>query len=873
MNPRIYEFHGGIHPPECKEQSTRTPIAQLPLPARLVVPLHQHKGAPAKVVVQVGQSVLKGELLAEAQGYVSAPVHAPSSGTVRAIEKRAIAHPSGLPELCIEIETDGQERWIELAPCPDYQSRSNQELLDIIYGAGVVGLGGAVFPTATKLGSRAKRKIHTLVINGAECEPYITADDMQMRERADQVVSGIEVLAHLLEPDQILVGIEDNKPQAIEAMRRAASGTRVEIRVIPTKYPSGDAKRLIRILTGISIPGGTLSVDEGILCVNTGTAAAVHDAVLLGRPLISRICTLTGAALSAPQNVEVLIGTPMQLLLEHAGLQPDALERLVMGGPMMGFTLDRLDLPVVKATNCLIAASREEFPPAPPAQACIRCGHCAESCPANLLPQQLYWYARSSEHEQLRHHNLFDCIECGACAYVCPSSIPLVQYYRAAKGEIREQELKTQKAEHSKARFEARQARLEALEAEKAAKRQANMARAAQLKNQQAAAPADDDKAAAIRAAMERAKARKADGTEQSPEQKKLKIQLAKLKAEIKKNQRKLEERSGTEQQALEQAIARLQEQQQQLTAQLEQAEQPAPVAQAPTSAADEKKQKIQLAMAKAAVKKLSRQLESAEGAEKTALEAELAAKQAELDALQAPATVPPATTTAATDHEAAAKKQKIQLAMAKAAVKKLSRQLENPEAAEKTALEAELATRQAELDALQAALNTQQAQASVATVPPATTSPAADHEAAAKKRKIQLAMAKAAVKKLGRQLETAEAAEKTALEAELATRQAELDALQAVCATPEAPAQEAATSIATADSLVDAEAQKKLKIKLAMAKAALKKAERALADALAGNSADQDALSAQVSQCRSDLDEAQQALESLNHGKIKEPV
>ncbi|TGD71177.1 electron transport complex subunit RsxC [Mangrovimicrobium sediminis] len=505
---KIHDFHGGIHPVENKHQSLHTPIRDAGIPAELTLPLSQHIGAPATPLVAVGERVLKGQLVAEATGLVSAALHAPTSGTVTAIEPRPIAHPSGLPAPCLVIASDGEDAWCELPPPCSFETLERPELLARIRAAGIAGMGGAGFPAAVKLGLKPGTQVETLIINGTECEPYITADDILMRERAAQIVRGAQILAHLVAPAETVIGIEDNKPEAIAAMCAAAEGTGIEIAVFPTKYPSGGEKQLIELLTGKQVPSGGLPMDVGVVCQNVGTAAAVADAVEHGRPLISRITTVTGAAVDEPQNFEVLLGTPMSHLLALAGYRAADNPRLVMGGPMMGFTVPDPGVPIVKTTNCILAPSAQELPAPPPAQACIRCGLCAEACPASLLPQQLYWFARGREFEKAEAHNLFDCIECGACSYVCPSNIPLVQYYRAAKAEVLQMRRDAQKAEHSRQRFEARQERLEREEAEKEARRAARK-QAAEEKARRAA-DAGSGEADPVQAAIERAQARKA---------------------------------------------------------------------------------------------------------------------------------------------------------------------------------------------------------------------------------------------------------------------------------------------------------------------------------------------------------------------------
>lgn len=523
-SPRsVYSFHGGIHPPEHKHESNQTPIEQAPLPPTLVLPLQQHLGKAAKPLVSVGDYVLKGQRIAEADGAISAHVHAPSSGTITAIEDRAIPHPSGLAGRCIAMQTDGEDRWCALEADEHYENLPVEKIREKIRDAGIAGMGGAGFPTEIKMHPPQQDKVNTLIINAAECEPYITADDRLMRERADELVRGIEIMAYALQPGECLIGIEDNKPEAIMALQKAVKDTRIEIVVVPTKYPSGGEKQLIKLLTDKEVPSGRIPADIGIVCQNVGTAVAIYRAVRFGEPLISRVTTLTGDQVARKGNVEALLGTPIQWLLQQYGYLATQPERIIVGGPMMGYALSSPDAPLVKTTNCLLAPSAEELPLAEPAQACIRCGLCVDACPAELLPQQLYWFARSQEHEKAEHHNLFDCIECGACSYVCPSAIPLVHYYRHAKSEIRQHRQEHEKSDRARIRFEARQERLEREKREKEAKRKARAeaaAKAQAAKQAAAAKPAPeqpdrnnpkaaqpDAKQAAIEAALERKQA------------------------------------------------------------------------------------------------------------------------------------------------------------------------------------------------------------------------------------------------------------------------------------------------------------------------------------------------------------------------------
>ncbi|WP_461481211.1 electron transport complex subunit RsxC [Porticoccus sp.] len=524
---KIWDLVGGVHPPENKHQSVQLPIGHLPLPDKLVIPLNQHIGAPPKLLVNAGDQVLKGQPLAEPHGMVSVGVHAPTSGTITDISDYPIPHPSGMSARCITLLPDNRDQWIDHAGVADFRSYSPAKLLELIREAGIAGLGGAGFPSAVKLSAR--KPISTLIINSTECEPYITADDMLMREHPQEIVAGIQILAYLLgEPEEILIGIEDNKPEAYEALQPWLQGTNIELVEFPTRYPSGGEKQLIQILTGKEVPSGGLPADIGIVCQNVGTTYAIQRAVCHGEPLISRVTTVTGRACTINRNYQALIGTSISHLLKHNGYDPQHCARLIMGGPMMGFTLTSTDVPVIKTTNCILAPSREELPAPPPAQPCIRCGMCAEACPASLLPQQLFWYAQSQNHERLEAHNLFDCIECGACSYVCPSNIPLVQYYRAAKGEIRKQAQEKIKSDRARARFEFQQARKEKEEAEKAAKREARKQAAEQARalaaDKPGTAPGPDD---IVKAAMARAAEQKA-----SPEEQRARLERGVARAE-----------------------------------------------------------------------------------------------------------------------------------------------------------------------------------------------------------------------------------------------------------------------------------------------------------------------------------------------------
>ena len=506
-------FPGGIQPPERKALSNQAALVEAPLPRRVILPLDQHIGLPAEPLVTLGQRVRTGEPIARAQGMISAYIHASITGTVSAIEEREVPHPSpAVGEhrtrcIIIDADSDGEleqkDDWLRMPPL-DWHTSDDEALIERLRESGVIGLGGAGFPTAIKAQRPEDSSIDTLIVNAAECEPYITADDLTLRTYSADILEGARMFARLCGAKHVLVGIEDNKAEAIEALHACSHGDPlITIKILPARYPSGGEKQLVQLLTGREVPSRGLPTDVGALCHNPGTLLAALRAVRDGEPLISRIVTLTGEALTHPGNVEARLGTPMHELLRFAGLQRERLTKLIMGGPMMGSSLplDRLysgDLPMIKTSNCLIAGTTQEFPSPPPEQPCIRCGACETACPVSLLPQQLFWFASSHEHDKAELFNLFDCIECGACAYVCPSHIPLVDYYRAAKNEIRTQDFEARRAEHARHRFEFRQARLAREEAEKEARRRARAQRYS-LETQQAPSPpstaADEAKA------------------------------------------------------------------------------------------------------------------------------------------------------------------------------------------------------------------------------------------------------------------------------------------------------------------------------------------------------------------------------------------
>lgn len=527
----LFKFKGGVKPPSNKKQSLGQAIANAPIPSYLAVPLHQNVGGTPHPIVEIGQKVLKGEKIGDADGWISAAVHAPTSGTVKEIGMYPAAHPSGLLTTCVVIEPDGEDRWIEHAKI-DHHDMSSDEIRRTLQEFGVVGMGGAAFPTHAKTQSARTSTMDELIINGAECEPYITCDDLLMRERAEEVLLGAGIFRDLLKPKKVIVGIEDNKPEAAAAMRAALDKlgpdfASFSVVLVPTLYPAGGAKQLIRVLTGKEIPAGKRSPDMGVQCFNVATVYSAWRALACGEPVISRIVTVTGNVGEA-RNFEVLIGTPMAELLTLAQPKEDT-DSIIMGGPMMGFMVPDVQAPVIKATNCLIAHSPTLFPAPPPEMPCIRCGACAEVCPHELQPFEMYWYSRAKNFSKVQDYNIADCIECGCCSYVCPSRIPLVQYFRFAKSEIWASNLDKQAAETAKSRFEFKQYREQREKQEKAeklakaaaahaAKKAAERAAVEQssttlgnnLTEQNAEAASQDPATAAKKAAIEAAMARAA---------------------------------------------------------------------------------------------------------------------------------------------------------------------------------------------------------------------------------------------------------------------------------------------------------------------------------------------------------------------------
>ncbi|WP_213865762.1 electron transport complex subunit RsxC [Vibrio crassostreae] len=599
----IWNFPGGVHPAENKKQSNTTDIVHARLPEEIVLPVKQHIGKPGNLLVAAGDTVLKGQQLTALDTGFTLPVHAPTSGVITAIEPRTTAHPSGLSEMCVVIKPDGLDTWIEKHPVEDFSTKTSDELLDVIRQAGISGMGGAGFPTAKKLQSGLGRT-DILIVNAAECEPYITSDDKLLQEHAEEVLKGIEVVEHILQPKLTVIGIEDNKPDAIKALEIAAKDKDIVIRVIPTKYPSGGEKQLIKILTNKEVPAGGIPADIGVLVLNVGSLYSIKRAVIDGEPVVNRVVTLTGKTFKQPRNVWALLGTPVHELLEEFGYKADKkLPRLILGGPMMGFTLPHANVPITKTSNCILAPTRREIAPSTYEMECIRCSACAEACPASLLPQQLQWHAKANELDKCEELNIKDCIECGACAFVCPSEIPLVQYYRQAKAEIKTRKDEAAAAERARIRFEEKNARMERDKAE----RENRFKKAADNRRKDMKSADGDD---AIAAAIARVKAQKAAADQAPNEEPTVKPAVAAAIAKAKAKQAAAQKADGAEPDNSEMSKLREERKRQARERKAQQAAADAP----DESSGDGKKDTVAAAIARAKAKK-AQQAESASDA------------------------------------------------------------------------------------------------------------------------------------------------------------------------------------------------------------------------------------------------------------------
>lgn len=491
---RLFAIRGGVHPETRKHLTAETDVITMPVPPLIRVPLQQHSGAMAEPLVARDDLVLKGQLIGRARGKMSANIHAPTSGRVIAVGHFTAPHPSGLPVPTITIRPDGEDRWGRRLPRLRPEFATPDEIAAQVEAAGIVGLGGAAFPAAVKLDQRKKYPLDTLLLNGAECEPYLTCDDRLMRENAEEIVDGAGIMARALGVERVIVAIESNKPEAIGAMRQftQALGTPFSVAVVPSQYPMGSAKHLVLAVTGKETPARARTAELGVMVYNVGTAHAVHNAVRYGEPLISRVVTVSGRGIARPANIRVLIGTPVSDVIEFCGGLVEDPERILLGGPMMGHPIQNLRVPVVKGTCGILALSRAETRRAEP-MPCIRCGSCVQACPSGLTPFELNARIQADDLDGAATVGLLDCIECGSCSYACPSSIPLVQGFNFAKGRLAEEQGRKHQQEETKRLAAARLAREEAVaEAKRAAMARHKAAQAAKKAAAEAAAAKAD---------------------------------------------------------------------------------------------------------------------------------------------------------------------------------------------------------------------------------------------------------------------------------------------------------------------------------------------------------------------------------------------
>lgn len=429
-------FKGGIHPPDKKELSKDKTISPTKPPKRVVIPLVQHIGAPCKLAVGVGQEVKKGEVIGTPEGFVSAPVHSSVSGKVIAIGDFPLA--TGRMVTSVVIENNGKEEWALLKDTPDYMKLSPDELKAKVKDAGIVGMGGAAFPAHVKLSPPKEKPVDVVILNGAECEPYLTADYRLMIERPQEVVEGLKILMKILGVNKGFIGIENNKPDAVEAVKKAASGEpNIQVCALEVKYPQGAEKMLIKAIAGREVPPRGLPMDVGVVVQNIGTAVAVYEAARYGKPLIERVVTVTGEGIKEPKNLIVKIGTIVSDLIEECGGFKSETAKVISGGPMMGFAMYSLDVPVTKGTSGVLVLPEKDVVHAEGFGPCIRCGRCIDICPMGLMPSMLSVLSEKGFYEETKDYNLFDCFECGSCTYVCPSKRPIVQFIRLAKSLVK----------------------------------------------------------------------------------------------------------------------------------------------------------------------------------------------------------------------------------------------------------------------------------------------------------------------------------------------------------------------------------------------------------------------------------------------------
>ncbi|MGL6064415.1 MAG: electron transport complex subunit RsxC [Fusobacteriaceae bacterium] len=431
---KIFGFKGGVHPTENKSQTENMQTEKISLPKMLYIPLIQHIGTPLEPTVAIGEKVLKGQKIGDSKAFLSSPIHSSTSGIVKKIDNYDF--PLMGKTKTIFIEPDGEETWCELHPIKNWETATKEELLEKIRENGIVGIGGASFPTHIKLNPPAESKIDTLLLNAAECEPYLNSDNRLLIENTEKVISGIKILKKILSVENVVIGIEDNKKEAIGKLEIALKGTGIDLVVLKTLYPQGGEKQLIKAVLGREVPSGKLPLNVGVVVQNTGTAAAVFSAIVEGKPLIEKVVTVSGLAVEKPKNLITLIGTPISHLLEICGAKNEEIDRLVMGGPMMGMAQYTSDVPVIKGSSGVLALTKKETNTCK-ARPCIGCGKCVDACPMGLMP---IMYARLGEAniwEEFKKYNIMDCIECGSCAYICPSNRPLTESIKLGKAKVR----------------------------------------------------------------------------------------------------------------------------------------------------------------------------------------------------------------------------------------------------------------------------------------------------------------------------------------------------------------------------------------------------------------------------------------------------
>lgn len=428
-------FRGGIHPDDCKRFTADCPIEIMPLPEKVIIPVRQHIGAPCDPIVAKGDHVKTGQVIASSDSYVSSLVHASISGTI--LDIGDYPHPVYGKCLSIVIESDGQDEWVENVPNKvDWTKLDQETILKKIRDAGIVGMGGATFPTHVKLAPPSDKSIDTFILNAAECEPYLTADHRMMIEYADRIIAGIQIVTKVIGAKKAYIGIEDNKPDAIQSMKQACVGTDIQVAVVPAKYPQGSEKMLIKVITGNEVPPGKLPMDVGVVVQNVGTIIAISDGVTQDIPLIERVTTISGGAIQTPKNVMIRVGTSFKDVIDYCGGYKVEPKKIIMGGPMMGFAQSDLSVAVIKGVSGILALTDREVYVGRP-KACIRCGKCVEACPHGLMPAMfailgekgLFMEAKDDFH-------LLDCAECGSCVFVCPAKRDIVQHVRISKARV-----------------------------------------------------------------------------------------------------------------------------------------------------------------------------------------------------------------------------------------------------------------------------------------------------------------------------------------------------------------------------------------------------------------------------------------------------